>query len=89
VPEPIHFVVTSKKGHKGDKRLRVLETFETPCTVTQSVGQGIPVTIKFIDSQGQILKWSSPTPATFTCASPPRPHLCNIWLWDGFPWCWA
>lgn len=35
---------------------RVLESFEQYCTVTQSVGQGIPVTIQVIDSQGQILK---------------------------------
>ncbi|PUE11537.1 peroxiredoxin [Limnohabitans sp. T6-5] len=35
---------------------RVLDTFETYCTVTQSVGQGIPVTIQVLDSQGHILK---------------------------------
>jgi uncharacterized OsmC-like protein len=35
---------------------RVLDTFETYCTVTQSVGQGIPVTIAVLDSQGKTLK---------------------------------
>ena len=35
---------------------RVLDTFETYCTVTQSVGQGIPVTIQVIDSTGKTLK---------------------------------
>jgi len=35
---------------------RVLDTFETYCTVTQSVGQGIPVTIRVIDSTGKTLK---------------------------------
>ncbi len=35
---------------------RVLDTFETYCTVTQSVGQGIPVTIEVLDSQGKTLK---------------------------------
>ena len=35
---------------------RVLTTFEAYCTVTQSVGQGIPVTIEVMDSTGQKLK---------------------------------
>jgi len=35
---------------------RVLEQFEAFCTVTQSVGQGIPITIEISDSSGQRLK---------------------------------
>ena len=35
---------------------RVLSQFEAFCTVTQSVGQGIPVKIEVIDSTGAVLK---------------------------------
>ena len=35
---------------------RVLDTFETYCTDTQSVGQGIPVTNQVLDRQGHNLK---------------------------------
>lgn len=35
---------------------RVLGQFEAYCTVTQSVGQGIPVTIEVLDATGQRLK---------------------------------
>ena len=35
---------------------RVLEQFEAFCTVTQSVRQGIPITIEIADSSGQRLK---------------------------------
>jgi uncharacterized OsmC-like protein len=35
---------------------RVLDTFESYCTVTQSVGQGIPVTLKLLDADGVVLK---------------------------------
>lgn len=35
---------------------RVLGSFEAYCTVTQSVGQGIPITIEVVDSTGQRLK---------------------------------
>jgi uncharacterized OsmC-like protein len=35
---------------------RVLEQFEAFCTVTQSVGQGIPISIEISDSTGQRLK---------------------------------
>lgn len=35
---------------------RVLDQFEAFCTVTQSVGQGIPVSIEVRDSTGQQLK---------------------------------
>lgn len=35
---------------------RVLGQFEAFCTVTQSVGQGIPITIEISDSTGQRLK---------------------------------
>ena len=53
----IHAVLTlGVPGASLEHLDRVLDTFETYCTVTQSVGQGIPVTIQVIDSQGQILK---------------------------------
>jgi uncharacterized OsmC-like protein len=53
----IHAVLTlGVPGDSLEHLDRVLDTFETYCTVTQSVGQGIPVTIQVIDSQGQILK---------------------------------
>ena len=35
---------------------RVLDQFEAYCTVTQSVGQGIPIGIKVLDSLGTTLK---------------------------------
>ncbi len=35
---------------------RVLDQFEAFCTVTQSVGQGIPVHIQVLDIDGQVLK---------------------------------
>ena len=35
---------------------RVLNQFEEFCTVTQSVGQGIPVHIRVLDARGVILK---------------------------------
>ncbi len=35
---------------------RVLASFEAFCTVTQSVGQGIPVTTRVRDAEGQVLK---------------------------------
>lgn len=35
---------------------RVLSQFEAFCTVTQSVGQGIPITLQVFDSAGQRLK---------------------------------
>ena len=35
---------------------RVLGQFEAFCTVTQSVGLGIPITIEVFDSQGQQVK---------------------------------
>jgi len=35
---------------------RVLTTFESYCTVTQSIAQGIPVRVQVIDAQGAILK---------------------------------
>ena len=35
---------------------RVLDQFEAYCTVTQSVGQGIPIELQVFDSSGQRLK---------------------------------
>ena len=35
---------------------RVLGSFEAYCTVTQSVGAAIPVTVKVLDAEGQVLK---------------------------------
>ena len=35
---------------------RVLATFESYCTVTQSVGQGIAIVVRVLDAQGTVLK---------------------------------
>lgn len=35
---------------------RVLGSFETYCTVTQSVGQGIPISVQVFDAQGSQLR---------------------------------
>ncbi len=35
---------------------RVLGQFESFCTVTQSVGQGIPIQVRVLDVDGQVLK---------------------------------
>jgi hypothetical protein len=35
---------------------RVLSQFEAFCTVTQSVGQGIPITVQVFDATGAQLK---------------------------------
>ena len=35
---------------------RVLDQFEAYCTVTQSVGQGIPIELQVVDSEGLRLK---------------------------------
>ena len=35
---------------------RVLTTFESYCTVTQSIAQGIPVRVQVLDAQGAVLK---------------------------------
>lgn len=39
-----------------DHLARVLGTFETYCTVTQSVAGSIPVTVQVLDAQGAVLK---------------------------------
>jgi uncharacterized OsmC-like protein len=41
--------------NKLDQLARVLDQFEDFCTVTQSVGQGIPITIEVFDSIGNKL----------------------------------
>lgn len=35
---------------------RVLDQFEAFCTVTQSVGQGLPIAVKVVDAEGNVLK---------------------------------
>ncbi len=35
---------------------RVLTSFETYCTVTQSIAQGVPVRVTVLDAQGAVLK---------------------------------
>lgn len=35
---------------------RVLSSFEAYCTVTQSIAQGIPVSVSVLDAQGAVLK---------------------------------
>ena len=49
----LHLGVPAKKLEHLD---RVLEQFEDFCTVTQSVGQGIPIHIRVLDLQGLVLK---------------------------------
>ena len=49
----LHLGVESDKLEHLD---RVLEQFEDFCTVTQSVGQGIPIHTRVLDSKGVILK---------------------------------
>ena len=44
------------EASKLDHLDRVLEQFEDFCTVTQSVGQGIPIHTRVLDSKGVILK---------------------------------
>jgi len=34
---------------------RVLDQFESFCTVTQSVGQGIPIQVRVLDGDGRVL----------------------------------
>ena len=41
---------------------RVLAQFEAYCTVTQSISQGIPVTLKVFDSKGLQLRQDPPNP---------------------------
>lgn len=43
-------------AHNLEHLDRVLDQFETYCTVTQSVGQGIDVTTRVLDATGQVLK---------------------------------
>ncbi|MDD2545611.1 MAG: OsmC family protein [Burkholderiaceae bacterium] len=38
---------------------RVLDSFETYCTVTQSVGQGFPIAVQVLDGEGSVLKPAS------------------------------
>ena len=49
----IHLGVEASKLEYLD---RVLEQFQEFCTVTQSVGQGIPIHIRVMDATGSILK---------------------------------
>lgn len=44
------------EAHRLEHLDRVLEQFEAFCTVTQSVGQGIPAHTRVLDSTGLILK---------------------------------
>jgi len=44
------------EAHRLEHLDRVLEQFEAFCTVTQSVGQGIPVHTRVLDAKGVILK---------------------------------
>lgn len=45
-----------KSAAKLEHLPRILGQFESFCTVTQSVAQGIPVQIRVIDSEGLVLK---------------------------------
>lgn len=44
------------KASQLDQLDRVLEQFEQFCTVTQSVGLGIPIHVRVLDAQGVVLK---------------------------------
>jgi uncharacterized OsmC-like protein len=44
------------EAHQLEHLERVLSQFEEFCTVTQSVGQGIPIHTRVLDAQGLILK---------------------------------
>ena len=46
------------EAHQLEHLDRVLSQFEDFCTVTQSVGQGIPIHTRVLDSKGVILKGS-------------------------------
>jgi uncharacterized OsmC-like protein len=46
------------EAHQLEHLDRVLSQFEAFCTVTQSVGQGIPIHTRVLDSKGVILKGS-------------------------------
>ena len=43
-------------AHMLENTERVMSQFEAFCTVTQSVGQGIPISLEVIDSEGRRLK---------------------------------
>jgi uncharacterized OsmC-like protein len=49
----LHLGVSASKLEHLD---RALSQFESFCTVTQSVGQGIPIQVRVIDAEGQVLK---------------------------------
>ena len=49
------------EAHELQQLDRVLAQFEDFCTVTQSVGQGIPIHTRVLDSKGIILKDSQAT----------------------------
>jgi uncharacterized OsmC-like protein len=53
IKDKLHFGVESNKLEHLD---RVLEQFKDFCTVTQSVGQGIPIHTRVLESKGVILK---------------------------------
>jgi uncharacterized OsmC-like protein len=58
-PEPIHTTVNALVGRNAGKLEhldRALKQFQEFCTVTQSVGQGIPIHIRVMDATGLILK---------------------------------
>ena len=55
-PDPIRCEVRAEVGRNTEGRLRVLAQFESFCTVTQSVGAGIPVTVQVFDAAGVQLK---------------------------------
>jgi uncharacterized OsmC-like protein len=49
----LHLGVSASKLEHLDRALSQIECF---CTVTQSVGQGIPIQVRVIDAEGQVLK---------------------------------
>lgn len=55
-PEPIQCEVQAQVGRNEQGRMRVLSQFKEFCTVTQSVGLGIPIHTRVMDIHGVILK---------------------------------
>jgi len=52
----LEMVVTRHMGMTAAMPERVLGQFEGFCTVTQSVGQGIPIQVRVLDADGVLLK---------------------------------
>ena len=52
----LHLGVSAAQLEQLEQLERVLGQFEGFCTVTQSVGQGIPIQVRVLDAEGVVLK---------------------------------